>query len=432
MVDASSQVRVARVAASLFIAVSMVVSLTMTTIKRTTPAVDWVPAATVLMLGPTGVPVLSDEDMASILNGRYAGDDHTRVNVEWPAQAWPQTGLTSLTVGQSVAAGIEKLEEALRQTSGPTVVLGVSQSALVVDAVQRRLAADPNAPRPDPLSFVVVADMNRGNGVFTGFRGVYLPILNYVPEPEPVTPHDVLVVAKEYDGWADFPDRPWNLLAALNAIAGSGIIPGFGSEHNATVSADLSQVPQKNITTTVNSAGGTTTTYLVPTPDLPLLAPLPNLGVPKPVVDTINNLLKPVVDAGYSRNDSPAADHSMTNQLSSTATESDLPVSTSSPLTDEVRKTPDFAADAERSGVDTSSTAERDTADRTDSVTEVSDEAGNTDEPRVAREDNVAETVAEPDKGQDSGEPPDGPAADGKVSVDSGSDESTASDGETD
>ena len=422
MVDAPAQVRVARVAASLLIAVAMVVSLTMSAIKPTTPAVDWVPAATVLMLGPTGVPVLSDADMASILNGRYAGDDHTRVNVEWPAQAWPQTGLTSLTVGQSVAAGIEKLEEALQQASGPTVVLGISQSALVVDAVQRRLAADPNAPGPDQLSFVVVADMNRGNGIFTGFRGVFLPILNYVPEPEPVTPHDVLVVAKEYDGWADFPDRWWNLLSTLNAIAGSGIIPGFGSEHNATVSADLSQVPQKNITTTVNSAGGTTTTYLVPTPDLPLLAPLTNLGVPKPVVDTLNNLLKPVVDAGYSRNDSSAPDHPTTNQLSSAATESAPPESTSKPLTDEVRKTPDLAP--ERSGLDTSSTSERDTADRTDSDTDVNDEAGNAEPGERA--------VAEPDKGQDSAEPADGPAADDEASVDSGSDGSTASNGETD
>ena len=362
MVDASVEVRATRVAASLLIAVATVVSLTMSAIKQTTPAVEWGPTATVLMLGPTGVPVLSDENMASILNGRYAGDDHTRVNVEWPAQAWPQTGLTSLTVGQSVAAGIEKLEEALQQTSGPTVVLGISQSALVVDAVQRRLAAHPNAPGPDQLSFVVVADMNRGNGIFTGFRGVFLPVLNYIPEPEPVTPHDVLVVAKEYDGWADFPDRSWNLLATLNAIAGSGIIPGFGSEHNATVSADLSQVPQKNITTTVNSAGGTTTTYLVPTPDLPLLAPLTNLGVPKPVVDTLSNLLKPVVDAGYSRTDGSAADQPTINQLSSAATESAPPESTSKPLTDKVRRTPDLPP--ERSVLDTSSTAERDTADR--------------------------------------------------------------------
>lgn len=431
MVDTSVQARVTRAAASLLIAVAFVASLTMSAIKPTTHAVEWVPAATVLMLGPTGVPVLSDADMASILNGRYAGDDHTRVNVEWPAQAWPQTGLTSLTVGQSVAAGIEKLEEALEQTSGPTVVLGISQSALVVDAVQRRLAADPNAPGPDQLSFVVVADMNRGNGIFTGFRGVFLPVLNYIPELEPVTPHDVLVVAKEYDGWADFPDRSWNLLSTLNAIAGSGIIPGFGSEHNATVSADLSQVPQKNITTTVNSAGGTTTTYLVPTPDLPLLAPLTNLGVPKPVVDTLNNLLKPVVDAGYSRNDGSPADHPTTSQLSSAATESAPPESTSKPLTDEVRKTPDLAP--ERSGLDASYTSERDTADRTDRVTEVSDNAGSKDGPRLAGGLQPEErAVAEPDKGHDSAEPADGSAADDEASVDGGSDGSTASNGETD
>lgn len=66
-------------------------------------------------------------------------------------------------------------------------------------------------------------------------------MLNYTPRPEPETPYDVIVVAQEYDGWADFPDRPWNLLATLNAIAGSGLIPGFPSLHNATVSVDLGQ-----------------------------------------------------------------------------------------------------------------------------------------------------------------------------------------------
>jgi hypothetical protein len=279
------------------------------------------------MVGGKGQPVLSDAEMAAVLGGRYAGD--TRVSVEWPAQAWPLTGLTSLTVGQSVAVGIEQLEEAIAESSGPTVVLGISQGSLVVDAVQRRLAANGTDSQ---LSFVTIAGMNRGNGVFTNFRGVYIPIIDYTPQPEPVTPYDTIVVAREYDGWAHFPDRPWNLLAVLNAIAGSGVVPGFSGVHDATVTADLSQVPQKNITTTVNSRGGTTTSYLVPTPDLPLLQPLRDWGVPKPFVDAVNQLLKPVVDAGYSRNDSP------------TVAPTALPpsASTPKPLTNVVRQSPKF------------------------------------------------------------------------------------------
>lgn len=317
---ASAPMVLARVTAPLVVSLAIFVSFI-------APGIQFTPAATVLMIGGKGQPVLSDAEMAAVLGGRYADD--TRVSVEWPAQAWPLTGLTSLTVGQSVAVGIEQLEEAMAESSGPTVVLGISQGSLVVDAVQRRLAANGTNSQ---LSFVTIAGMNRGNGVFTHFRGVYIPIIDYTPQPEPVTPDDTIVVAKEYDGWAHFPDRPWNLLATLNAIAGSGVIPGFSGVHDATVTADLSQVPPKNITTTVNSRGGTTTSYLLPTHDLPLLQPLRDWGVPKPLVDAVNQLLKPVVDAGYSRNDSPS--------VASTA----LPpsASTPKPLTNVVRQSPKF------------------------------------------------------------------------------------------
>ncbi len=310
------------------------------------PGVQFASAATVLMVGGAGQPVLSEAEMAAVLAPRYAGD--TRVPVEWPAQAWPQTGLTSLTMGQSVAVGIERLEEAIDESSGPTVVLGISQGSLVVDAVQRRLAAGGTTSQ---LTFVTIADMNRGNGIFTHFRGVYIPILDYTPQPEPVTPFDTIVVAKEYDGWADFPDRPWNLVATMNAIAGSGIVPGFAGVHDATVSANLSQVPQKNITTTENSLGGTTTSYLVPTRDLPLLQPLRDWGVPKPLVDTVNNLLKPVVDAGYSRNDSP-----------SVAPTTVAPAAgTSKPLTNVVRQSPKFDPRSDADPVEASRDASDDT-----------------------------------------------------------------------
>jgi hypothetical protein len=73
--------------------------------------------------------------------------------------------------------------------------------------------------------------------------------------------------------------------------------------HYDAMFADLGQVPEKNITTTVNSLGGVTTTYLVPTPDLPMLRPLTTLGVPQDVVDSLEKGLRPIVDSGYARND---------------------------------------------------------------------------------------------------------------------------------
>lgn len=52
-----------------------------------------------------------------------------------------------------------------------------------------------------------------------------------------------------------------------------------------------------------NSLGGTTTTYMVPTPTLPMLIPLEQLGVPAPIVSAVNDALTPVVNAGYSQYD---------------------------------------------------------------------------------------------------------------------------------
>ena len=65
-------------------------------------------------------------------------------------------------------------------------------------------------------------------------------------------------------------------------------------------------MPSENISTTTNSRSGTTTTYLVPTPELPLTQPLRTV-LPDRTVDRFDEVLRPVVDAGYSRHDDPDA-----------------------------------------------------------------------------------------------------------------------------
>ena len=70
-----------------------------------------------------------------------------------------------------------------------------------------------------------------------------------------------------------------------------------------SIFANLDTVPAKNVTIEVNTAGGTTTTYLVPTAELPMLYPLHAMGVPQEAINVLNAVLKPIVDAGYSRND---------------------------------------------------------------------------------------------------------------------------------
>ena len=45
-----------------------------------------------------------------------------------------------------------------------------------------------------------------------------LPIIGVTLDPVPETRYDTVVVYSQWDGWANPPDRPWNLLAVLNAV----------------------------------------------------------------------------------------------------------------------------------------------------------------------------------------------------------------------
>lgn len=268
--------------------------------------------ATVLAIGGLGYETVEPELIARVAGGRFANEENL-VGLPWPGELAPFNG--TLTLNQSVEVGLATLEEAIRTTEGEKIVVGASGSTLAVNEVMRRLAKDPNGPSADEISFVVLGDADRG--VFKQLTGLTLPIFDYTVPGIPVTKYDVTVVAGEYDGMGDWPDRSWNLLAVLNALAGTGLLQqiidepiveqyrleDWGSVHYDAMFADLDQVPEENVTTTVNRAGGTTTTYLVPTADLPLLRPLKNLGVQQDVIDGLEKFLRPIIDSAYIRND---------------------------------------------------------------------------------------------------------------------------------
>ncbi|GAB7067704.1 PE-PPE domain-containing protein [Mycobacterium hodleri] len=229
-------------------------------------------------LTDTGQPV-PPLNLVGVLGGRY--DDGPAVSVPFPA--------TVIGMDRSVALGAEHLVAQLQSTTGERRALGLSQGAIAVAEAKRRLMALPADQRPDPgtLTFVAVADPTRpGHGALTqmGYQ-------------TPDTPYDTAYFTREYDGFADLPDR-FNVLALVNAAAGIVYLHPFYGELPA-------DIPAKNVTTTVNGAGGAVTDVLIPTPHLPMLQPLRNLGMN---VDRLEATLRPMVDAGYSRNDvEPAA-----------------------------------------------------------------------------------------------------------------------------
>jgi PE-PPE domain len=153
---------------------------------------------------------------------------------------------------------------------------------------------------------VLVANPNRPNGGILE-RGVALgtiPILGVTfsgatpttttgAEPGAVTTYDI---ARQYDGVADAPTNPLNVVSDANAIM------GFALLH--------SQYPNVNVSDPSNlvyqGQYGDTKYYLIPTTTLPLLMPVAMVPLVGPVVaTTLDPALRVIVEAGYDRTTSP-------------------------------------------------------------------------------------------------------------------------------
>ncbi|MBX7450117.1 PE-PPE domain-containing protein [Mycolicibacterium sp. 3033] len=259
-------------------------------------------ASSALVIGGISTPQLSDMLMSPLLGGALKNQE--RVSVKWPAEAGPYTGRGDLTLGASINVGKANLDAQIdaalarlaKDANGNVLggekvtVVGLSAGSLVVNEVLREMAADADAPDKDQITFIVVADSSRQKLID---KARYNSKYDYTYQPAPETAYDIVVVTGEYDGMADFPDRPFNVLAIVNAIAGSIFV------HVPVMYADLANVPAENITVDVNAQGGTTTHYLVPTKKLPLVQLFPSLA-PREAE------LKAKIDKAYSRNDVPA------------------------------------------------------------------------------------------------------------------------------
>lgn len=225
------------------------------------------------------------------------------VALDYPGQLGIVSGPNALTADQSTAAG-QKLLHALilnelqKGQTEPIAVAGLSEGTLVIDAELAYLATNPaDAPNRDALTFYVFGDMLRGLGQMY-LRGLTIPFIGQTFGPVPETKYDTVVVNEQWDGWANPPDRPWNLLADLNAVMGAVYTVNGSNDHSQTSLDSLADAIK--VSETVNSLGGKTTTYLVPRQQLPLTRPLRQLGIPDWAVDELDKLLMPLINYGYS------------------------------------------------------------------------------------------------------------------------------------
>ena len=127
----------------------------------------------------------------------------------------------------------------LHAAGNDTVVFGLSQSSTVATLEMRYLQSLPAALRPgtDELSFVLVANPNRPDGgLLSRFPGFSIPFMGFTFNgATPANVYPTIDYAIQYDGAADFPQYPLNLLATANAMAGFAL-------HSSLVCAVAAQI----------------------------------------------------------------------------------------------------------------------------------------------------------------------------------------------
>ena len=231
-----------------------------------------------------------------------------------PEGLYPLTGVKSLTLDASVAQGVQILDSAIkkharRQPLGQRCRFWRSQSAIVSSLEMENLAnpmLNPSPPTANQLGFILVGDqMNPNGGILARFPGfpagqpLQIPSLGFTFYG--ATPSNTIyptnIYTLEYDGFADFPQYPINLISDLNAFAGIYYVHNTYPENPSALPPgyDIQQLP------TSPGYTGVTNYYMITTQNgLPLLDPvraIPVIG--NPIADLLQPDLTTIVNLGY-------------------------------------------------------------------------------------------------------------------------------------
>ena len=213
--------------------------------------------------------------------------------VNYNAGFWPVSNnyIFDLTWNDSVAQGVQRLET--RNPEGD-VIFGNSQGAVVLSRYKA------SHPEGTGNTFVLVENPSRPNGgILERFNGITIPILNVTFSGATPDNGDATIdVARQYDGWADFPKYPLNILATANAIAGMILV--HGQTQTELTAADIEAAKAGG--SMYYQQHGDTTYYLIRTPLVPILMPLRGI-VPDPILGAIDPVLRGLIEMGYDRSD---------------------------------------------------------------------------------------------------------------------------------
>jgi hypothetical protein len=263
---------------------------------------------TALVIGGSGLPdpPQSYVDAVDELYLEPRGFTGIAQPLDTPEGLYPVTGVHSLPYDTSAAEGQQILDNAILgqiatghvDAANPVVVFGLSQSSIIASNTMTELASQ-GVPSDD-VHFVLVGDVSNPDGGdmerfdFPPGSDPSFPSLGFTltgATPADLYPTDVYT--QEYDGFADFPKYPLNLLADLNAAL------GILYDHGAYLGDTPAQIDSA-IQLPTSSADTLTNFYIIPDDSLPLLDPLrliPVIG--QPIYDLLEPDMRVLVNLGY-------------------------------------------------------------------------------------------------------------------------------------
>jgi PE-PPE domain len=263
---------------------------------------------TAFVIGGSGLPMPppSYVDAVDQLYLEPRGFTGTPLALDTPEGFYPVTGVHSLPYDTSAAQGQQILDAAILHqiatghvdAANPVVVFGLSQSTAIASTTMTELA-NQGVPSDD-VHFVLVGDIsNPDGGVLERFdvpagSDPSFPSLGFTltgAGPADLYPTDIYT--QEYDGFADFPKYPLNLVSDLNAAL------GILYDHGAYLGDTPEQIASA-IQLPTSTADTLTNYYIIPDDSLPLLDPLRLLPViGQPLYDLLEPDTRIVVNLGY-------------------------------------------------------------------------------------------------------------------------------------
>lgn len=205
-----------------------------------------------------------------------------------------------------ITGGSECVYNPAASTEEPTpedtfIVYGYSQSSAIATLEKRVLIDEDPTGSTHHVMFLLTANGNRPNGgiLSRGPEGLTVPIIGLTFNGSTPTnnanpdAYPTIDIARQYDGWADQPTNPLNLLAEVNVLFGMLYL----HQNYDDVSLQDGEFQDRV---------GDTAYFLVPTPILPLLLPIDGIPViGHPLADTLDPVLRVLIEAGYDRTISP-------------------------------------------------------------------------------------------------------------------------------